>query len=245
MGTIGFELPFARVYDREHPGSPLSRDVRFEELMAGAPTDVCSTLSAPLMTIRGEYCGALYHYDLRPRLVPRREPHVLEFVGKHLTGLAGREFQIAQGAFVGMTSIRSPAALGMARQLLAREPADAGEPGAPAVALQRACTRVSDTLRRTLGDHGCGALIARSVAVTIAAHPALSDIRVSVGAGAQLDGVVAAVERYGLPTVAAALEATLAALVEVLADLIGEDMVASLLELDASPPSAIGERQPR
>lgn len=241
IGSMGLEQPFRRVYDRECPHAPLSFDARFEQLMAGAVTDVCSTLSAPIVTTRGQYCGALHHYDLRPRLAPQRETRVLQFVGEHLTSLMGRELENAQGAFVGMTPIRSPAAYAIARQLVAREPAAADAPAAIAVAMQRACTRVTDSLRRTVGDDGCNALIARTVAATIAEHPVLADVRTGVGASAQLDGVVAAVERHGVRPVAEALEAALAALVDHLGGLIGEDMVPSLLELDALPFSSTGD----
>jgi hypothetical protein len=67
----------------------------------------------------------------------------------------------------------------------------------------------------------------------------LKDIRRSDAAGIRLD-VVPAVDGHGVATVRAALEALFAALVDILSDLIGTDMVRNLLIYDDSWQRSIG-----
>lgn len=106
-------------------------------------------------------------------------------------------------------------------------------------ALQRTCVRVSETLRNLLGEDGRNALLVRALARTEADHPALKSIcRLDEG-GIQLDGVVASVEAHGVAAVTAAIEALLAALIDVLGRLIGEDMAIRLIDHDA-PRSRTG-----
>lgn len=141
-----------------------------------------------------------------------------------------------------MTSPGSPAARETARRLLERE--TAGATGAPALgaALERACARVSHTLRRSVGDDGFGALLERALASTQADQPVLKVIRRNDGAGLRLD-VAAGVASHGAETVGAALEALFSAIVDILSELIGADMVKNLLDHD-EPPRAAGEGRP-
>jgi hypothetical protein len=130
-----------------------------------------------------------------------------------------------------------PARIGpreMASRLLAREaPAiESGEPEIVGAALQRACRRAIDTLRDSMGEEGCDALLARAFARAEPAHPALKDIRPVNGVGLRLDGIVATSTTRGPAEVNAAVEALLAALVDVLARLIGEEMAIQLMDHD-------------
>jgi hypothetical protein len=142
-----------------------------------------------------------------------------------------------------MTGTNTPASREMARQLLARGTAGIAEPAA-AAAMQRLCTRISENLRRSVGDDGYNALLARSRLPAETAHPALSHIFSNGDAGFHLDGVVVAADRHGVPVVAAALETLFATLIDVLGGLIGADMVLNLLELDESRPHTQNGRQP-
>jgi len=65
----------------------------------------------------------------------------------------------------------------MARQMLAREIGGADEPAAITAAMQRALMRVSANLRRSVGDDGYNALVARAIARTQPAHPAVIELR--------------------------------------------------------------------
>jgi hypothetical protein len=134
----------------------------------------------------------------------------------------------------------SPAAQEMARRLLARETSAALEPAMVAAALQRVCERVSANLRDAIGDDGRDALLTRALARTESDHPALKDFRKLNHGAIQLDGVVASVEAHGVVPVTAAIEAMLAALLDVLARLIGEDMAMRLLDHDLAGPSPDG-----
>jgi len=134
----------------------------------------------------------------------------------------------------------SPAAQEMARRLLARETSAAREPAMVAAALQRACMRVSANLRDSMGDDGRDALLARAIARTESDHPALKDLRKLNHGAIQLDGILASVEAHGVAPVTTAIEAMLAALVDVLGRLIGEDMAMRLLDHDPPGPSPDG-----
>lgn len=135
-----------------------------------------------------------------------------------------------------MTDTRPLTSRELARRLLEREIGAAEDPAVVAASMQRVCTRVSDNLRRAVGDDGHSALLARALARTEPHHPALANVHRMCDTGICLDGVAATVSSRGLPVVGAALEALLAALIETLSGLIGADMVANLVDHE-SPPS--------
>jgi hypothetical protein len=109
-----------------------------------------------------------------------------------------------------------------------------------AAALQLTCTRVSDSLRDSMGTDGCAALLSRAIAVVEPQHPSMEAICRKDGGGLHLDGVAAAVDTHGLEPVSAAVDALLAALHDLLGRLIGEDMASRLIDLD-SPSGATNE----
>ena len=96
--------------------------------------------------------------------------------------------------------------------------------------MQHAFSRISDNLRRSLGEDGYRALLGRAVARMQSDQPVWTNIRFA-GLGIDLD-VIAAVDRHGANTVGAALEALVAALFNILSDLIGAEMARNLLECD-------------
>lgn len=126
----------------------------------------------------------------------------------------------------------SPTARDLIRQLLAQEIAAAKQPDAVGAAIQRLCSRVSENLRRTLGDDGRNALMERAFARTEAQHPVLADIGRIGKTGVNLDDVVAGVNTHGVPAVTAAVESLLATLADILGGLIGADMVMNLIDHD-------------
>ncbi len=128
----------------------------------------------------------------------------------------------------------APAARELARYLLEREAADTTDVASRAAAMQRAWARVSETLRRSVGEDGYHALLARALAQAEAQHPLLKNIRRADASGIRLD-VITAVEGHGAVSAGAAVEALLVAIVEILSDLVGADMVRNLLNQDDHP----------
>jgi hypothetical protein len=139
----------------------------------------------------------------------------------------------------------APTGKEMARRLLARETSAAAEPAMVAAALQRACARVSANLRDSVGEDGHDALLGRALARAESDHPVLKDLRRLNHGAIRLDNVVASVEAHGVAAVTAAIEALLAALLDVLGRLIGEDMAMRLVDQDlGGPPRDAGTRTP-
>ena len=115
-----------------------------------------------------------------------------------------------------------------------RHPSTSG-PDSAALAVQAACERTYRELTRTAWPKWVRALLTRALAQAQAEHPLLKEIRVGRGG---LDGVTAAVQAHGAPAVAAALEAVLETLLDLLGRLIGDDMVARLVEQSAPDRNA-------
>ncbi len=116
----------------------------------------------------------------------------------------------------------------LARELLGRGPAENGDVPKTGADMQRAFARVSDNLRRSLGEDGYHALLGRAIARTQSNEPVWTATR-DAGLGIDLD-VVAAVERHGAIAVGAALESLVAGLFDILSDLIGAEMARNLLD---------------
>lgn len=144
-----------------------------------------------------------------------------------------------------MTVPPSSGGLEMARQLLAREIGGAEEPAAITAAMQRALMRVSENLRRSVGDDGYNALVSRAIARTQPVHPAVIEMRGGGDAEMSANGVLTSVDAHGAPAVTAAVESLLASIADVLSGLIGADMVLNILDPDGLPPEAPRRRQTR
>jgi hypothetical protein len=133
--------------------------------------------------------------------------------------------------------------LEIARRLLAGE-AGSGKERSPKIegaALQRTMSRVFESLRDSMGIDGCNALLVRALARTEAEHPALKSITRLNENSIHLDGVAASIEAHGVAAVTKAIEALIAALIDALGRLIGEDMAMRLIDPDA-PPSRSGDK---
>ena len=119
--------------------------------------------------------------------------------------------------------------------MLEREADDAADAAnGDGAAMQRAFARLSGNLRRSVGEDGYGALLARAAAGTESEPSILSVIPRSDATGIDLD-IVGAIERHGPVAAGAALESLIAALVDILSELIGADMARNLLDHDGSP----------
>jgi hypothetical protein len=126
------------------------------------------------------------------------------------------------------------AARELASQLLAREiSAPAGHE--TTAAADRVCRRVSDELSRWVGTDGCRALFARALATAQGAgHPALDMVRTSARSVYCLDGLTESATRLGDAAASEGAAAILAALIDLLGRLIGDDMALNLLETSAA-----------
>jgi hypothetical protein len=137
---------------------------------------------------------------------------------------------------------QGPASVRIARRVLDREATPAGD-FAPEAAAIRALTRVSDNLRTSMGKDGSSALLARALSRAEAKHPALKDMCRLTGGDVHLDGVSASIDMHGVAAVTAGIEALLAALLEILIQLIGEEMAIRVTDYEA-PRSRIGGGAP-
>jgi len=127
----------------------------------------------------------------------------------------------------------------VARQMLERDVAGVTEGEPRGAALERTFARVSGNIRRTVGEDGYAALLARALVTTASNETVLSVIPRLDATGVDLD-IASAVETHGVSVAGASLESLLAALVDILSDLIGEDMARTLLDHDASPQRPAG-----
>ncbi len=135
-----------------------------------------------------------------------------------------------------MAEARSTDALNareLTRRLVAREAAQNEAPDGVALAARAASERACRALSRSLGINGFNALLTRALAQTRTDHALLMEIRVGRNSEPILGGVPEIVHAYGAPAVAAGLEAVLETMLALLGRLIGEDMVAQLVEHSA------------
>ena len=104
--------------------------------------------------------------------------------------------------------------------------------------LRKTCARVSGTLRNSLGADGCNALLVRALTRIEAQHPLIKDLRRNSDGGISFDVLVTSVDVHGVAAVSAAIEALLAALIDILVRLIGEDMTVRLTAAEVAPLSS-------
>lgn len=109
-------------------------------------------------------------------------------------------------------------------------------PDGAALAVHDGVRHAVGALSRTLGPSGAAALLTRAIAQVRTTHPLVDELRFAPGSGSGKAEVTASVETHGGPAVVGALESLRDALLEILGRLIGEDLVARLVEL--SPPNA-------
>jgi hypothetical protein len=122
---------------------------------------------------------------------------------------------------------RSAAATEVARLLWERTAGDASEPEEVAEAAERMCTQLRAGLGRWIGVTGYRALLDRAIGLARAEHPALGSLSCH---GGDQPVTTAAVRANGAAEVAAGMVASVAALVELLGRIIGEEMAVRLVE---------------
>ena len=118
-----------------------------------------------------------------------------------------------------------------------------GDSAATAAALRRVYARVSNNLRRFVGDDGYNALMARVLAITERERPTLEQIRRTGNADVGLEGMIANIDVHGSADTTAAVEAVLTTLADVLSSLVGADMVLNILDPDSKPLHTTDDRQ--
>lgn len=143
-------------------------------------------------------------------------------------------------------SPRIPDSVHTARRLLASDAPPAGEESQAAIAaaLQQTCLRVCGNLSDSFGDDGCNALFARALARAEAQHPTLRELRRAGQDTIHLEGVAGTAALHGVVPVSAAIEALLAALIDILSRLIGEDMARQMIDNEAPRQKGGGAPRP-
>ena len=144
----------------------------------------------------------------------------------------------------------SPAARVLARRLLASAaPAPTDETAAEVAlpAAERVVLHLATELSRWFGPYGFHALLTRAVAEARAEHPALRHVRVGEPTAPTLHGLAAASGTHGADETVEGVEAALAALVDLLGRLIGEDLAVTFIDrtIVAVAPDAASEATSR
>jgi hypothetical protein len=112
--------------------------------------------------------------------------------------------------------------------------------GSDATTLHRSYTRVTDALRNSMGEAGRAALLARALACTEQAHPALKELHVLGDDGVRVDDIAASIDSHGQVEVAAAIEALIGGVLDILSRLVGADMAMQLTGDGAPRPQPQG-----
>ncbi len=129
----------------------------------------------------------------------------------------------------------------VARRLIDTRHPDRGAGDGAARAAAEACGKLYNALSRWVGSDGCHALFTRALSQGLASHPALATIRLQVRSDPYVEGVAETTIAHGDAVAAAALEAMLAFLIQLLGRLIGDDMAMKLIERSLVESSRTGE----
>jgi len=121
-----------------------------------------------------------------------------------------------------------PTAHQLVLRLVPRELADASD--AVFAAARDACESVSVDFSRWVGASGYDALISRALSEARATYPALALIHHELGADPQIVGIAECRERHGADVAARALLGLLETIFALLGRLIGDDLVAALVD---------------
>ena len=132
-----------------------------------------------------------------------------------------------------MTAPNSPVARGLATQLLAgarRDAVSAPSTSGALSAADRAGRALAAELARWFGSYGYHALLTRALTQARAEHPALRAVHVGAPTAPYLDGLADAATAHGTDAIVAGVEAVLAALIDLLGRLIGEDLAVTFID---------------
>jgi hypothetical protein len=106
----------------------------------------------------------------------------------------------------------------------------AGASDSPEDAALRACASLHAELCSWIGSIGCHTLFTRALRIAQSDYQGLSAVTLRPGKGPPLHGVEHVVAQIGSEDTAAALEAMLVALLDLLQRFIGDDIVAALVQ---------------
>jgi hypothetical protein len=120
----------------------------------------------------------------------------------------------------------------LTRRLVSRAAAGCTGPDSAALAAASACELACTELSLSLGPPGFEALLRRALAQAETEFPFLGSLRVKRHGEHVFDDVARLIEEYGAASVAAALEVVLDSMFTALGRLIGDDLVARLVERD-------------
>lgn len=162
-------------------------------------------------------------------LSPRRRSSAL----RTARGVRSPHERIAVRGLKDMTG--QPGIDAMVRRMVERTAPDVPR-GAEAYAVQAACEQTYRVVARSVGRTGAHALLTRAVGKATVVHPALANLHIEGISELGLGGVSEIVRVHGQHTTTVALEAVLESFLGSLSHLIGDDLVAKLLE-QASPES--------
>jgi hypothetical protein len=137
----------------------------------------------------------------------------------------------------------SAAARDIADRVLARGGAAASTDDS-ADAAEQTFAWVHARLSRWFGAYGAKALITRALVRAQEMHPALSSVTVSTTEAAPLTGFAASIRNHGEASVTAGIADVLAALVDLIGRLIGEDLAMSLFEQNRPAAATDGSEPP-
>jgi hypothetical protein len=129
----------------------------------------------------------------------------------------------------------SPEWVAEARRLFARSSAANVSDAELLSSAERIGECVPDALARWFGPYGSLALMTRALAIAAAAHRSLGAVTVESSQSPRLVGMAASARTYGAHEIAEGVIALLAALIELLCRLIGDDLALKLLEPCAAP----------
>jgi hypothetical protein len=127
---------------------------------------------------------------------------------------------------------RSAPATDAARGLWARVAGETNAPEEVAAAAERMCTQLRTELGRWIGTDGYRTLLDRAFGLTRAEHPVLVGLSCL---GGDEPVTTTAVRSFGAAQVADAMVALVAALIELLGHIIGEEMAVHLVEQTGIP----------
>jgi len=89
---------------------------------------------------------------------------------------------------------------------------------------------MTEALRNSMGEVGRAAVVARALASTKQAHPALTELSILGDDGVRVDDIAASISAHGHQDVAAAIDALIGAVQDILTRLIGADMAQQLID---------------
>jgi hypothetical protein len=129
----------------------------------------------------------------------------------------------------------SQGARAIAQRLIRRGRPDTATSSATAARVEDVLAQAFRNLSEWVGSAGCHALFARAITLSAPEHPVLKGVSQQLHPSPHLDHFAENAGEHGSEATREAATAVLASIIATLSDLIGEDIVLSLLEDSHSP----------